>query len=244
MESKVALVTGAGRRIGAEIARFLHKKGMNVVIHYLSSAKEAKKLAHELNDIRSDSAAALKADLDNVKQCEKLVTQAQRIWRRLDVLVNNASRFYPTPMGNIKENQWEDLINSNLKSAFFLSQATVPFLAKQQGCIVNIIDIYSQKPLQNYSIYCIAKSGLAMLTKTLAKELGPKIRVNAVSPGSILWPEDKSELDATAKAKIISNTVLKRQGKPEDITKAVWFFIDAADYITGQVLTVDGGRLL
>lgn len=240
--SKVVLITGAGRRIGAAVARFLHAHGMNVVIHYRSATNEAKQLNAELNANRKNSAIAIKADLNTVPHCEKLIKQAQQFWQRLDVLVNNASQFYPTSVGEVKEAQWNELMNSNLKSAFFLSQAAAPFIAKQQGAIINITDIHAATPLKNYPVYCIAKAGLEMLTKSLAKELAPAVRVNAVAPGSILWPEHENELHDSIKKKIIENTALKRQGNADDIAKAVWFLIHDANYVTGQTLRVDGGR--
>lgn len=238
---KVALVTGAAQRVGAEIARELHRSGLRVVIHYRASAAAATALKDELLAVRPDSAALIRGDLLDSAALPTLVEQARRAWGRLDVLVNNASSFYPTPVGSIGETQWDDLIGSNLKAPLFLSQAAAPLLAAQQGCIVNIVDIHADRPLKGYPLYCAAKAGLAMLTKSLARELAPAIRVNAVAPGAILWPEHASE---EARRAIISRTALKRQGHPRDIARTVRFLVTEADYITGQTITVDGGRSL
>jgi pteridine reductase len=244
LNSKVALVTGAARRIGAEIARQLHDNGMNIVLHYNASEEEAVKVSEELNKKRNHSAVAIQADLLEPESEKLLVQHAADVWKRLDVLVNNASRFYRTAIGKVTEYAWDDLINSNLKAPFFLAQAAAPILAASQGCIVNITDIHAERPLKDYSVYCISKSGLLMMTKVLAKELGPLVRVNAVAPGAILWPEGKNTLSDPEKQKIIDQTALKREGNPEDIAKAVLFFVRDADYVTGQVMDVDGGRKL
>ena len=184
----------------------------------------------------------IQADLHETAKITEMVREAIKAWGRLDVVVNNASSFYPTPLGKIDENVWDDLIGSNLKAPLFLSQAAAPHLKVNKGCIVNIVDIHSDRPLKNHTVYCIAKAGLVMLTKSLARELGPEVRVNAVAPGAILWPE--SEIDDVTKKRIISGTALKRQGEPKDIARAVRFLIKHADYMSGQVLTVDGGRTL
>ena len=241
---KVALVTGAARRIGAEIASILHENGMNVVIHYHFSARNAKKLCNSLNEKRANSAITLKANLFDHAQLTPLVTDAKNAWGRLDVLINNASCFYKTPVGKIPETTWEHVINTNLRAPFFLAQLAAPYLAKQSGSIVNIVDIHAERPMQNFSIYSISKAGLNMLTKSLACELGPKIRVNSVSPGPIIWPEGKSALSASLKHKIIQSTLLKRHGNPLEIAKAVLFLVRDADFITGQDIAVDGGRSL
>lgn len=243
-DSKVVLITGAARRVGAEIARWLHVRGMNVIIHYQTSKKEAEALVQTLNNNRKNSAAMLMADLNEIAQCEQLIENAQKIWQRLDVLVNNASRFYPSPLGKITNEQWQDLMGSNLQAPFFLAQAAAQYLRPQRGCIINIADIHADKPLKNYSVYCIAKAGLVMLTKTLAKEFAPDIRVNAIAPGAILWPEVENELTAERKNKIVNATLLKRAGMPQDIAKVVNFLINDGTYMTGQILTVDGGRSL
>lgn len=244
MDSQVVLITGAARRIGAGIARTLHAAGMKVIIHYKSSETEALQLCEELNASKSKSAAVLKADLSNFSELDVVIKQAVNIWGRLDVLVNNASSFYKTELGSITEFQWNDLLDINLKAPFFLAQSAAPFLKKQRGCIVNIADIHAERPVKEYPVYCISKAGLVMLTKTLAKELGHDIRVNAVSPGAILWPEGENDLSETLKQKILHRVTLGRHGEPTDIAKAVLYFIRDADYVTGQVLAVDGGRCL
>lgn len=241
---KVALITGAARRIGAEIACLLHEQGMNVVIHYHASEKEALALCRRLNEERVSSAVCLSADLSVVEHTKELVRQSAQQWGRLDVLVNNASRFYRTAIGEVSVAEWDDLMNSNVKAPFFLAQAAAPLLAKQEGLIVNVTDIHANQPLRDYSVYCITKSGLHMMTKALAKELGPEVRVNAVAPGSIAWPEGENTLSETEKQKIISRTALKRAGCAQDIAKAVLFFVKDASYVTGQVLNIDGGRTL
>lgn len=239
---KVVCITGAAKRIGAAIARYLHQQGMNVIIHYRSSADDAKLLCDELNAIRQHTAAVIPADLNHIQYLPQFITNAQQIWGRLDALVNNASSFYPTRIGQVTEAQWDGLMNSNLKGHFFLAQAAAPYLADQQGCIVNITDTHASQPLRHYAVYCMAKAGLVMLTKALAKELAPMVRVNAVAPGAILWPEQENVLTTEQKKKIISQITLRRSGDPLDIAKAVGFFIEQANYVTGQVLQVDGGR--
>lgn len=237
---KTVLITGAAARIGAEIARSLHAAGMNIIIHYRSSVAPAEALRDQLNQQRANSAQCLQADLCQTNTLDKLVQDAQAIWGRLDSLVNNASSFYPTAVGEITEAHWDDLLGSNLKAPLFLSQAATPFLKQQQGCIINIVDIHAMRPMKGHPVYCAAKAGLAMLTQSLAKELGPDIRVNGVAPGAIMWPS--SELDAEVQASILERTALKRQGRPEDIANMVKFLILEGHYITGQVIPVDGGR--
>jgi pteridine reductase len=241
---RVALITGAARRIGAQIAHTLHEAGMNIALHYNASEDEALQLCEQLNKKRNYSSIAIRADLQESESVKALVQQTAKEWNRIDVLVNNASRFYSTPLGEVTVFAWDDLMNSNLKAPFFLSQAAAPFLAKTKGCIINITDIHAERPLRDYSVYCISKSGLLMMTKVLAKELGPLIRVNAVAPGAILWPEGKNILSEDEKQKIIDQTALQRAGHPYDIAKAVLFFVRDADYVTGQVLEVEGGRVL
>jgi len=242
MNSKTALITGAGRRIGAQIARSLHAAGYNVALHHLRSGAEAQDLADELNRVRGDSARLIQADLLRSEQLAPLVEQAAGFWGGLDVLVNNASRFYPTPLGGITESQWDDLLGSNLKAPFFLCQAAAPHLRTRGGIIVNIVDIHAERGLENYPVYSIAKAGLAAMTRFLAKELGPEIRVNGVAPGAILWPEQP--MDEARQAEILSRVPLRRIGDPEDIARAVLFFVQDAPYVTGQILAVDGGRSL
>lgn len=243
LASKVALVTGAARRVGAEISRTLHHAGMNIVLHYNASQEEAEQLCHQLNQKRKHSAVTVRAILEEPDSEKTLIQQALASFGRLDALVNNASRFYRTEMGEVTSYAWEDLINSNLKAPFFLAQAAAPALSEARGCIVNITDIHAERPLKDYSVYCISKSGLLMMTRALAKELGPLVRVNAVAPGPVLWPEGSNELSESQKQEIISETVLKRAGTPADIAKAVLFFIRDAEYVSGEVLNVDGGRL-
>lgn len=242
MQNQTALITGAAKRIGAEISRMLHAEGMNIVIHYRSSKAEAEALCNELNALRADSAIILQADLLKVDDCNSLVQKAAEYWGELSALVNNASSFYPTPVGEITEQHWDDLMGSNLKAPLFLSQAASPYLAKHRGNIINIVDVHGFRPMKLHPVYCAAKAGLAMLTQSLARELGPDIRVNGVAPGAILWPE--SELDPQLQQDILERTALKRQGEPRDIAATVRFLIRDADYITGQVIPVCGGRSL
>jgi len=239
---KTVLITGAAARIGAEIARTLHAQGMNIVIHYRSSSQRAEALAEQLNTLRENSATTLQADLLQTSTLNELVEKAAAVWGGLDVLVNNASSFYPTPVGQITEAHWDDLMGSNLKAPIFLSQAATPFLKHSQGCIINIVDIHGFRAMKEHPVYCAAKAGLAMITQSLAKELGPEIRVNGVAPGAIMWPS--TELDPQVQESILERTALKRQGCPQDIAKAVKFLVMDAEYITGQVIPVDGGRSL
>jgi pteridine reductase len=235
-----ALVTGAGRRIGAAIAEGLHAAGANVVVHYRKSGEAAQALVATLNTARPDSALAVQADLAESGAPEQLLADVIAQTTRLDVLVNNAAGFYPTPLGSITEEQWDDLLGSNLKAPLFLCQAALPHLQESRGVIINIVDIHSQRPLKNHPVYGAAKAGLAMLTRSLAKDLGPDIRVNGVSPGAILWPE--SGMPERIQKNIIGKTALKRAGSPEDIAGAVLFLVRDAPYVTGQILAVDGGR--
>jgi pteridine reductase len=244
MQAKVALITGAARRIGAEIARTLHAEGVNVLIHYHTSKYAALDLCKELNESRPNSAHVLFADLLQLDALPRLIEEANQVWKRLDILINNASRFYRTPIGSVSKEAWEDLLNSNLTAPFFLSQAAAPILKQTQGVMINIIDIHANRPMRGYSAYCIAKSGLAMMTKVLAKELGPDIRVNGVAPGSVMWPEGENSLSPEDKQKIIKRTALQKAGSARDIAKAVLFLALSADYITGHIINVDGGRLL
>jgi pteridine reductase len=238
---KVALITGAAHRIGATTAKLLHENGMNIVLHYRGSREKAQALQKELNDKRKNSVILIQADLHITNGLTTLIEESVKAWGRLDVLINNASSFYPTKIGKATEDQWDDLIGSNLKAPFFLSQAAAPHLKKSNGCIVNIVDIHAERPLKTFPIYSMAKAGLVMMTKSLACELGPEIRVNAVAPGAILWPEN---LDEVAKQRIVSRTFLKRQGEPNDISKTILYLIKDAGYVTGQIIAVDGGRSL
>ena len=242
--AKVLLITGAGKRVGACIARHCHQQGMRIAIHYRKSAAQAEALAEEFNQKQNDSAITLAADLNHIENHAALVSQVIAKWGQLDVLINNASSFYPTPFGNISAADWQDLLGSNLQAPLFLSQAAAPYLKKQAGCIINMVDIQAQRPMKKYSVYCVAKAGLVMLTKSLAKELGPAIRVNAIAPGIALWPDDESELSPALRERIIQRTALKRAGTPEDIAETISFLINHAHYITGQIIAVDGGLSL
>lgn len=240
LEGKVVLVTGAARRIGAAIARRLHGVGAKVAVHYRGSAKQAEQLAEEFNKGRADSAITLQADLLETEALPDLVAEVVDWGGRLDVLVNNASTFYPTPIGEITELHWYDLVGSNLKAPLFLSQAAAPELKKRGGVIINLVDIHAQRPLKNHPVYGPAKAGLAMLTRALAKDLAPHVRVNGVSPGAILWPEDG--MSDAVKQSIINQVPLERPGDPDDIAGAVLYLVRDAGYVTGQILAVDGGR--
>lgn len=241
-ETKVALITGAAKRLGATTASVLHAAGYRVIVHYRSATTEAVALVETLNASRADSAIALQADLTDSGALNQLATRAQQHWGRLDVLINNASAFYPTPVGQIREQDWDLLVGSNLKAPLFLSQQLAPELQHRRGCIINMVDIHAERPLPNHSVYCLAKAGLVALTKSLAFELGPELRVNAVAPGAILWPESSEEDEE--RRKILERIALQRAGKPMDIARTILFLVDDAPYITGQVIPVDGGRTL
>jgi pteridine reductase len=239
-ESKRVLITGAARRVGAEIARQLHAAGMDMVIHYRNSRDEAEALAESLNALRPGSAGLVSGDLLDVPSLPRLVEAAREVFGAIDVLVNNASTFYPTAVGQITEDHWDDLLGSNLKAPLFLSQALAPELTERRGCIVNIVDIHAIRPLKGYPVYSVAKAGLWMLTQSLARELGPHVRVNGIAPGAILWPE--AEENAASHQEMIERTALKREGSPADIARTALFLIRDADYLTGQIIPVDGGR--
>jgi len=240
LQRKVVLVTGGARRVGAEIVRTLHGAGANILIHYRSSADAAQALAGELNLARPDSVVIQCADLLGQDAADTLVGAALREFGRLDILVNNASTFYPTRVGETTFAHWDDLMGSNLKAPFFLSQAAAPSLRMQRGLIINIVDIHALRPLKRHPVYSIAKAGLVMLTRALARELGPDIRVNGIAPGPALWPE--RGMDEELKREIVAKTVLKRHGTPRDIARTALFLAADAPYITGQVIAVDGGR--
>lgn len=242
LSGKTALITGAAHRIGATIARTLHSQGANIALHYRSSQTGAASLKEELEKDRPGSVSLIQGDLLQFERLTEIIEETVNKWGQLDILINNASTFYTTPIGSVTEQHWIDLIGSNLKAPFFLSQAAAPHLKESNGCIVNIVDIHAERPLKEYPVYSIAKSGLVMMTKALACELGPEVRVNGVAPGAIMWPEH--EMDETTKERIISRTFLKRQGDPMDIAKAVRFLVEEAAYTSGQILTVDGGRSL
>ncbi|PCI67107.1 MAG: pteridine reductase [Piscirickettsiaceae bacterium] len=237
----MALITGAAYRIGAEIAETLHSAGYGVVVHYRQSQAGAEKLVQLLNGRRPHSAWAVNADLQSVDEIKAMVADAIAINGRLDVLVNNASGFYQTPVAAADEQQWDELMGSNLKAPFFVSQAAFPALKKQRGSIVNIVDIYAKNSLADFSIYSAAKAGLTSLTASLAKELAPAVRVNGVSPGAILWPKGQEE---SMSAEIVQKIPLQRQGSAKDIAETVLFLATQASYITGQVIAVDGGKSL
>jgi len=242
MQGKVVLITGGAKRVGAAIGRLLHAAGANLMIHYRSSVDEARALQDELNAIRPDSVALIQADLLDVNGLPSLINQTVATFGGLDVLVNNASSFYPTPIGSITMKDWDNLMGSNLLAPMFLSQAAAPELKKRRGCIVNIADIHAERPMKSYVVYSVAKAGVVGLTKSLARELGPLVRVNAVAPGPIMWPQDDPNFDEVSRQRIVSHTILKTAGGPDDIARAVRFFAIDAPYVTGQVLAVDGGR--
>jgi len=240
LTGKAVLVTGAARRVGAAVVRSLHAAGANVIVHFRSSAEPAAELARELNDARAESARLAECDLLDIEKLPGLVGAATDAFGRLDILINNASTFYPTPLGDITEIDWNDLIGTNLKAPLFLSQAAAAALRINDGLILNIADIHGMRPLGRHPVYSVAKAGLIMLTRSLAREMGPQVRVNAIAPGPVMWPEDG--MDTHLKAAIVDKTVLKRPGSTDDVARAVLFFATEAPYITGQVLAVDGGR--
>ncbi len=242
MPDRVALITGGARRVGAAISRLLHEGGMNLMVHYRASAEQARALQAELNALRADSVALVQADLLNAASLPAMVNETLQRFGRLDALINNASSLFPTVVGEIRERERDDLMGTNLKTPLFLSQAAAPHLRRNHGCIVNIIDIHADRPMRNYVVYSVAKGGLLALTRSLAAELGPEVRVNGVSPGAIIWPEDERWSDELARQRIVQTTLLKRIGDPEDIARTVGFLVFDAPYITGQVIAVDGGR--
>jgi pteridine reductase len=237
---KTALITGGAKRVGAVTTRTLHLAGYNVIIHCRLSRQAADDLAAELNGNRADSATVIQGDLNIASVYDHLIEQAYQHWQRLDVLVNNASSFYPTPVGSITLDDWDNLVNSNMKAPLFLAQAAAPYLKQSHGNIINMVDVHAQRPMKAHPVYCAAKAGLAMLTMSLAKELGPEIRVNGIAPGAILWPEN--DMPEHTKKLILERTSLKRPGEPIDIAKTILFLVRDADYITGQIIAVDGGR--
>lgn len=242
ISGRTALVTGAARRIGAGIADALHLAGADVAVHYRGSADDARSLVAALNDRRAGSARAFQADLHDMDSLESLI-EAVTAWSgRLDILVNNASSFYPTPVGTITEDQWDDLVGTNLKAPLFLSQAASPELRARRGVIVNIVDIHARRPLSDHTVYGPAKAGLAMLTRSLAKDLAPEVRVNGVAPGAILWPEDGMTEDV--QQRILAQIPLGRRGEPSEIADCVLYLVRDATYVTGQIIAVDGGRSL
>jgi pteridine reductase len=241
---KTVVITGAAKRVGRSIARELHATGANILVHYRTATADAEAIAAELNGIRPGSAFCLQADLLDIEALSALVEKTVAHFGRLDALVNNASSFFATPLGRIDQQAWDDLIGSNLKAPLFLTQAAAPYLKAVHGAVVNITDIHAERPLAGYPLYCAAKAGLLGLTRALAIELAPEVRVNAVAPGPILWPEDglAGEFDAQARERIVAHTLLKHAGSPHDIACTVRFLLNDAPYITGQVINVDGGR--
>jgi len=240
--SPVALITGAAKRVGAAITRRLHSAGYQVVIHHRNSPAEAEALQAELEQARADSTLLLQAELSEFDRLPELIAKGIGRFGRLDALVNNASSFYPTPIGTATPTHWDELFASNARAPFFLCQAALPHLQNSHGAIVNLVDIYAERPLKNHTIYCMAKAALAAMTLSLAKDMGPEVRVNAVAPGAVLWPE--SGKDYADRAALVANTALQRAGTPDDVAEAVrWLLMDAR-YTTGQIIRVDGGRSL
>ena len=239
---RIALITGGGKRIGMSIARHLHNCDIDIMIHHNQSSNEANELKGQLNNLRANSAASIQANLLEPDSYAYIIKEVISVFGQLDFLINNASTYYPTPIESINEASWDDLIGTNLKAPLMLSKHASKFLKITKGAIINLTDAQIQNPKKNYIIYALAKSGLATLTKSLAKELGPAVRVNAIAPGAILWPESNLDFDDDYRSKVISQTLLKRTGSPEDICKAIEFFLLHAPYVTGQTLSIDGGR--
>jgi pteridine reductase len=242
LQGKVVLVTGGAKRVGAAICCRLHAEGARLAIHYRSSDQEAMVLQKKLNKLRPKSAAVFQADLLDLQALPQLVNKVIKQFGQVDALVNNASSFYATPLEDIEEQQWHDLIGTNLKAPLLLAQAAAAELRRQHGCIVNIADIHAERPMHGHLLYSVAKAGLVALTKGLAQEMAPQVRVNAVAPGVIAWPESEAWKDELQRRKIVAHTLLKREGEPDDIAKTVAFLIMNATYITGQIIAVDGGR--
>ena len=241
MTDKVVLITGGAKRVGAQLVRFFHNAGYHVILHYHRSVSEAENLYRELLSARQNSVSLFQCDLVNIQDWNSIAEHCLSFQGRLDVLVNNASAFYPTPTGEAVDQDWQNIVGSNLKAPFFLSQSFAAALTGTSGCIINIADIHGIKPLKNYTIYSIAKAGLIMLTRCLALELAPGVRVNGIAPGAVLWPADLSE---EVKTKILKKVPLKRVGNPEDVARTALFLAEDAPYINGQIITVDGGRSL
>ncbi|GBG02190.1 pteridine reductase [Azospira sp. I13] len=241
LQGKVILVTGSARRVGAAIAQQLHEAGASLALHYRSATAEAEALAAAMNARRPASAHCFQADLGQIDRLPELVAAVVATFGRLDGLVNNASSFYRTPLGSIDNAAWNDLVGSNFQAPLFLTQAAAPHLQASSGAVVNITDIHAERPLAGYALYCAAKGALLTLTRALAIELAPRVRVNAVAPGPILWPEG-DDFDPAARQAIVADTLLQQEGHPEDIARAVHFLLADSPYITGQVINVDGGR--
>ena len=244
MDNPVALITGAAHRLGAHTAKTLHQRGWNVVIHYRSRETEARDLMESLNQSRPASAVCKQGDLTQSRDVARLAEQACQHWGRLDALVNNASVFYPNPTSEATEDDWQQIMGANLKAPFFLLQHCLPALRESKGGVINLIDIYSEKPLADHPLYCASKAGLAALTRSWAKDLAPDIRVNGVSPGAILWPEGDQAVDPEHQQAILAKTPMARTGQPDDIAGAIAYLLCDAPFVTGQILSVDGGRSL
>ena len=242
MQGKVVLVTGGAKRVGAAICRRLHAAGAELAGAYHSSAQEALALQDELNELRPKSAAMFQADLLDLNALPKLVHKVIKKFGQLDALVNNASSFYATPLAEVNEQQWHDLLGTNLRAPLFLAQTAAAELRRRHGCIVNIADIHAERPMHGHLLYSVAKAGLAALTRALAQEMAPQVRVNAVAPGVIVWPENAAWRDEEQRRRIVAHTLLKREGEPDDVARAVAFLIQDAPYVTGQIIAVDGGR--
>lgn len=243
-KDNVILITGGAKRVGAAICRELHAHGARLMVHYNSSGAEARALQAELNLMRPNSVAIIQGDLHNIAILPSLVNETVNRFGRLDVLINNASTYYPTEIGKITENNWQDLTSSNLKAPIFLAQAAATQLRKHHGCIVNITDMHVERPKKGYVVYSVAKAGLVTLTKSLALELSPEVRVNAVAPGPVMWPENNPQFDEVYRQRVINQTLLKRVGEAQDVAKTVRFLVYEAPFITGHILAVDGGRSL
>ena len=242
MQDGAVLVTGAARRIGAAISRRLHAAGARIVVHCHRSRAEADELAAGLNAQREGSCAVVQGDLLDIDALAELVEEAVGAFGRLDGLVNNASSFYPTPFGSIGAGEWDDLMGSNLRAPLFLSQAAAPHLREARGAIVNLVDIHADRPLKDFVVYSVAKTGLAGLTRALALEMGPHVRVNGVAPGAILWPDGDEHFAPSERSRIVTQTPLARIGGPEDVAGAVKYLLFDAPFVTGQIIAVDGGR--
>jgi len=243
LAGKSALVTGAANRIGAQIARTLHQNGANLIIHYHDSVTNAQLLEQQFNALRSGSACSVKAELSNLEDIKELSHKASRAFEGLDILINNASSFYPSPVGEISEQDWDQILGSNFKAPLFLSQACYPRLRATNGIIINMLDIYASTPLRNHSLYCCAKAANAMLVKSLALEMAPQVRVNGIAPGAILWPESGKTSQPEQQEAILKKIPLQKTGSPQSITQTIMFLV-TNNYVTGEVIHVDGGRLL
>jgi pteridine reductase len=240
LRGRTALITGGARRVGAHLARALHAAGANIVVHFHRSRADADKLVAELELARPDSTTVISADLLDVSRLPALIRASCDRFGALDILINNASTFYPTPLGSISAAQWDDLIGTNLRAPTFLAQAAAQELRRRQGLLLNIVDIHGMRPLRDHLVYSTAKAGLIMLTRALARELAPEVRVNGIAPGPVMWPE--AGIEEQRKEKILEHTPLHRSGSPQDIARAALFFATEAPFVTGQILAVDGGR--